>query len=211
MTASPLTHQPIAVLIVDDHPVVRGGLEAVLRAERSFHIKACVASAHEALQACQKLRLPDVVLMDVRMPECDGLQAITLLRQHFPEIRVLLLAGIPLKHEIERAKELGACGYLSKSSDQSVILEALRTVHTGGTAFMKRGGPAVKQDHGLSDREIEVLEHLARGLSREDIAAAMGVSPETVKSHVKAILYKLHAADRTEAVSRGYELGVLQA
>ena len=201
----------ISVLIVDDHPVVRGGLEAMLLSEKGFRIHACVASGAEALDVCQRTGLPDVVLLDVRMPVTDGFQSLLLLQRHFPGIRVLMLAGMPLRHEAERAHELGADGYLSKSADQSELLDAIRLVHSGAEVFLRQPHqrPAVAQV--LSPRENEVLELLSRGLSREDIGKAMGISAETVKSHVKAIMVKLEASGRTEAVSRGYELGLLHA
>ncbi len=200
-----------SVLIIDDHPVLRGGLEAMLRAEGGFRVVASVGDCTAALAACVAHGMPDVVLLDVRIPECDGFDVLARLRGIHPRIRVLMLAGMPLKHEAERARENGACGYLSKSTDALVILNAIHNICIGGEVFISQSARAVKSEHNLSPREVEVLEFLARGLSRGDIAGALGISSETVKSHVKSILGKLHAADRAEAVSRGYALGVLFA
>jgi DNA-binding NarL/FixJ family response regulator len=201
--------QSISVLIVDDHPVVRGGLEAMFRSEKGFRILGCTATGQEAFDLCQRQGVPDVVLLDVRMPDCDGFQTLHLLRRHFPGLRVLMLAGMPLKHEAQRARELGAGGYLSKSAEQTELLEAIRALMVKGDAFLVSEAPKVATVPLLSPREIEVLELLSRGLSREEIGTAINVSAETVKSHVKAILAKLEASGRTEAVARGYELGLL--
>jgi two-component system, NarL family, response regulator len=199
----------ISILIVDDHPVLRSGLEAMLVADGSYRVVASVDHAQAAIQVCRSV-LPDVVLLDVRMPDCDGFQLLSQLLARFPSLRVLMMAGVPLRHDVARARELGACGYLPKSVDHQTILSGIRCVHEGGTVFMQ-GTPhrRASLERALTDREIEVLEHLARGLSREDIATALHISAETVKSHVKSILPKLHAADRTEAVARAFELGLL--
>lgn len=210
-TAPPPATATVSILIVDDHPVLRGGLEAMLRFEKGFHIHACVPGGAQALAACAKLGPPDVVLLDVRMPGCDGFEVLSMLQGQCPGVRVLMLAGVPLRHEVERARELGACGYLSKSADEPVLLEAIRTVHGGGTAFMETGRREESAPGVLTAREQEVLEYLGRGLTREDIAAALKISAETVKSHVKSILGKLEAVDRTEAVARAYQLGLLRA
>ncbi len=200
----------ISVLIVDDHPVVRGGLEAMLVSEKGFRVLACASSGAEAVEACQRSGVPDVVLLDVRMPDADGFQTLLVLLRHFPGVRVLLLAGMPLKHEAERARELGAVGYLSKSADQAELLDAIRAAHGGGGFFLRKAEARPATQPVLSPREIEVLELLSRGHSREDIGKALCISPETVKSHVKAILAKLEVSGRTEAVARGYELGLLR-
>jgi two-component system, NarL family, response regulator len=200
---------PIRILIVDDHPVLRSGLEAMLSAEGQHRILASVDNAQAAIEACRQA-LPDVALLDVRMPECDGFQMLALLLRQFPTLRVLMMAGVPLRHDVARAREMGACGYLPKSVDHQTILNAIRCVYEGGTVFMQATPHRrASLERALTDREIEVLEHLARGLSREDIASALQISAETVKSHMKSILPKLHAADRTEAVARAYELGLL--
>lgn len=206
------TEEPetISVAIVDDHPVVRGGLEALLLSERGFRVLGCAASGSEALELCRAKGAPNVLLLDIRMPEMDGFTTLVALKKACPGIRVLMLAGMPLKHEEARARELGARGYLSKSAEQDRIVGAIRQIAADPSAFIQESyqpaGPAI-----LTSREVEILECLSRGLSREDIAATLSISAETVKSHVKAILEKLNASGRAEAVSRGYELGLLRA
>jgi len=203
---------PISVLIADDHPIVRGGLAAMLSSEEQFIILGCVASGKETLHFCQEKHLPDVLVMDIRMPDMDGFQTLVALKRLFPSIRVLFLAGMPLKHEEERARELGACGYLSKSTDQNEIIAALYKMADGDPAFITELHTDSTHPQGLlSAREQEVLEYLSRGHSRESIAKAMSIAPETVKSHMKSIYAKLDVSGSTEAVGRGYELGLLRA
>jgi DNA-binding NarL/FixJ family response regulator len=206
-----VTSKQIPVLIVDDHPVVREGLQAMLKLVKGLHMLPPCESGSQALAILQSGVKPSVILLDARMPELDGFETLQLFRARFPKICVILLVGIPLRHEIERAKEMGASGFLSKSISRQQLVQAIVDVAGGGTAFMDltrtdQSGVAV-----LSPRQHEILECLARGLSREDMGIALQISPETVKTHVKSILIKLDAADRAEAVSRGYELGLLQA
>jgi DNA-binding NarL/FixJ family response regulator len=200
---------PISILIVDDHPVLRSGLEAMLRCESDMTIHASTCCCREALDACRHL-MPDLVLLDMRMPEMDGFLTLAALRRLHPRIRVILLAGVPLRHEADRAREQGAQGYLSKGLEHEALLQAIRYVHGGGEAFMQHPVRSRERVQGLSQRELEVLECLSRGLSREDIATALHISAETVKSHVKSILTKLEARDRAEAVARAFEKGLLQ-
>lgn len=199
----------ISILIVDDHPIVRSGLEAMLQSEQGFRILGCASSGMEAVSLCQKAGQPDVLLMDIRMPEMDGFQTLERLKRFFPSIRVLLLAGMPLKAEEDRAKALGAKGYLPKSAEQDRIVEAIRAIAAGNGPFVQETYETPKSV--LSDRETEVLKLLSGGKSREEIAAACGIGAETVKSHVKSILLKLDVPDRTAAVAKGFELGILRA
>jgi len=204
--------EKISILIADDHPIVRGGLEAMLCSEKKFVILGCVASGKEVLQFCQENGLPDVLVMDVRMPEMDGFQTYLSLKRIFPQVRVLFLAGMPLKHEEERARELGACGYLSKCTDQTEIVNALHRIAQSALPFIAENHAAPQNASSLlTAREREVLEHLSHGHNRESIAKAMGIAPETVKSHMKSIYAKLDVSGSTEAVGRGYELGLLRA
>jgi two-component system, NarL family, response regulator DesR len=121
----------------------------------------------------------------------------------------LVTCQVPLKHEVERARALGAYGYLSKSAPEAKLLEAIRGAHSGRTTYAQIMEKKLSPDHHLSMRESEVLEYLGRGLVRQDIAKALNISAETVKTHVKSILNKLQAGNRTEAVARAYELGLL--
>jgi DNA-binding NarL/FixJ family response regulator len=199
---------PLRLLIVDDHAVVREGLEAMLGVDPAIGPVFTAASTAEALPVCAESR-PDVVLLDLRMPGSDGFDALEIIRERWPAIRVLVLSASASPAEVALARRKGAAGYLSKSADRATLVAALRTVAAGGTLFAPESGPSPVAEPGLSGRELEVLRHLGRGLTNQELGLALGISPETVKSHVKAIFHKLEAADRAEAVARAYELGLL--
>ena len=205
------TPLPISVLLVDDHPTLRVGLETVVKSRPEFQLQGSVASGKEAVEVCRRKGIPDVVILDVRMPDWDGFETLGQLQRVVPKIKVLMLAGLVLKHEVERAREMGAYGYVAKAADPKVVVDAVRAVSRGMTAFATVSRKETQEaELGLSAREMEVLRLMARGLSRSDIAAALHVSSETVKSHSKSMYVKLGAADRAEAVARGYESGLLQ-
>jgi DNA-binding NarL/FixJ family response regulator len=198
----------LRLLIIDDHAVVREGLEAMLGAVPGFERIATAASTEEALPVCESLR-PHVVLLDLRMPGSDGFNALEIIRQRWPEIHVLILSASATVAEVQLARRNGAAGYLSKSADRATLMEAIRTVAAGGLVFSQETAPTGASPVSLSARELEVLRHLGRGLSNQQLGQALGISPETVKSHVKAIFHKLDATGRAEAISRAYELGLL--
>lgn len=202
--------QALRLLIIDDHAVVREGLEAMLGADPNFGRIATAASTEEALPICESLR-PCVVLLDLRMPGSDGFNALEIIQQRWPEIRVLVLSASATAAEVKLARRSGAAGYLSKSADRATLLEAIQTVAAGGLVFSQDPDPCPSSCAALSARELEVLRHLGRGLSREELGQALGISAETVKSHIKAIFQKLGVADRAEAIARAYELGLLSA
>jgi two-component system NarL family response regulator len=202
----------ISVLLVDDHPTLRMGLEAVVKSRPEFQLQGSVGSGKEAVEVCRRKGIPDVVIMDVRMPDWDGFETLGQLQRVAPKVRVLMLAGLVLKHEVERAREMGAYGYVAKAADPKVVVDAVRAVSRGMTAFATVSRKETQEaELGLSAREMEVLRLMARGLSRSDMATALHLSSETVKSHSKSIYVKMGAADRAEAVARGYESGLLQA
>jgi DNA-binding NarL/FixJ family response regulator len=202
----------IRILLVDDHSVVRMGLAAVLSLDEDLVV---VAEAEDGTQAIEKFRAerPDVVLMDVRMPGMGGLEALRDLRTTWPGARVLMLTSSDLDEDTQRAIEAGACGYLQKSVSREELVRAIHCVHDGGRyipeAMKRRLAQLAKRKH-VSNREIEVLDGMRRGLSNRDIAVALSISEHTVKAHVKAILQKLESADRAEAVARGFEQGLLR-
>jgi len=199
---------PIRILIVDDHAVVREALASMLGLDEGFEVVAHAGTAAEALalHACAK---PDIVLLDVRMPGQDGFQVLERLRQQSAAARVIMLATSALAHELRRARDLGARGYLPKQVTREQLATAIRAVHEGRECCEHaRALPQPVLD-ALSARELEVLECMRRGLTNADTGRSLGISEHTVKNHVKAVLAKLESADRAEAVARGFELGLL--
>jgi DNA-binding NarL/FixJ family response regulator len=204
--------RPIRLLLVDDHSMVRMGFAALLGAEEGFEIAAEAEDA-PLVQQAYRLSLPDVVLMDVRMPGGSGLDALGKLLAEFPEARVIMLSTYDLDAPIMEAYERGARGYLLKSVKRDVLIESVREVMRGGTCFPENWAARtglIGQSLRLTPRELETLDLLRRGLSNRDIGLALGVSENTAKAHVKAIFAKLEVADRAEAVAVAYESGLLQ-
>ena len=200
----------IKVMIVDDHPVVRNGLEAMLSAEDDFDVVATVGGGDAAVEWFKKnRRQPEVVIADVHMPEGDGFSLVSALKNAYPECRVLLLAGMPLKDEEARAKEDGAAGYLPKSSEGRLIISAIRSVTRRPGEFIT--GTFEQETGVLSDKELTVLQYASQGKTREEISIILGNSPETVKTHLKTIMRKLDTTNTTASVARAYSLGLLRA
>ena len=202
----------VRLLLVDDHSVFRMGLAAILGLQSDFSV---VAEADDGAEAIEKYRalLPDVVLMDVRMPGLGGLESLRQIRSEWPSARVLMLTTSELDVDIQRAMEAGACGYLLKNVRREELCRAITLVLAGGRympAAIERRLAEISQRKQLSEREIEVLDGLRRGLSNRDIGLALSISEFTAKAHVKAIMEKLESADRTEAVARGFEQGLLR-
>lgn len=200
----------ISVLIVDDHPIVRDGLGVLLESEGDFAIHGTAASAEEALKFCAEKGAPDVVLTDVHMPGgMTGLELAARLKKACPSTRVVLLAGMPLKAEVDEARSIGAAGYMPKSSKRGVLSAAIRRVVAEPGAFVEES--YVQPKTILSVREAEILRYMALGKTREEIAIILGIGFETVRTHTKNLMTKLDAANSAGAVSRAYELGLLRA
>jgi two-component system NarL family response regulator len=202
----------IRVLIVDDHPVVRLGLRTMLETEETITVTAAVGSAREAFLELQKQR-PDVVLMDLRMPEMEGTQAIIELRRIQPDIKVLVLTNYESDEYIFRALQAGAMGYLMKSTPQEEIVEAVEKVHRNKRCvppqITQRLMETMARDE-LSKRELEVLVLVARGLTNKEIAQQLSISDKTVRNHVTSCLLKLGADDRTEAATTAMSRGLIR-
>lgn len=198
----------ISILIVDDHPMVREGLGAMLATESGFEVAGMVADGAEAVEFCRG-RKPDLVLCDIRMPVMDGFGLLAELRRLDPSAKVLMFAGMPLKDEEARARELGAKGYLPKSVDIRVLTESIRGIAAGTVDFACE--EFVAAPSALSARELQVLKLLARGRQRDEIAAELGIGAESVKTHLKGIMTKLGCPNATSAVGKAYELGILRA
>jgi DNA-binding NarL/FixJ family response regulator len=198
----------ISLMIVDDHPMVREGLAAMLESEQDFVVSALAATGEEAV-AIGKMSKPDVVMSDIRMPGIDGFGVLAKLKEIHPDIRVLLMAGMPLKEEENRAREEGAKGYLPKNVDQDRLVAAIRSIAAGEAEFVCEEFQAAPST--LTARELDVLREVASGKQRDAIAATLGIGPESVKTHLKGIMSKLNCPNATSAVSRAYELGILRA
>lgn len=209
------TDKSLRLLIIDDHAVVREGLEAMLGVDPCFQSIATAASTEEALPICESFH-PHVILLDLKMPGSDGFNALEVIRQRWPEIRVVILSASATAAEVKLARRNGASGYLGKSADRATLLNVIRSVAAGEAGFFQEATALTTgmtgltpQGPSLSARELEVLRHLGRGLSSSDLGRVLGISSETVKSHIKSIFQKLEVADRAEAIARGYELGLL--
>ncbi len=199
----------ISVVIADDHPMVREGLEAMLTSAKEFTVAATVSNGAAALEACA-IHRPNLVLSDVRMPKMDGFMLLEQVKAIYPSTRLLLLAGMPLREEEVRAREMGAGGYLPKSVDQDVLTGAIRRICEDKLYFASEHFQE-PMDSLLTAREVDVLRGMARGLQREKIAQDLGIGLESVKTHARNILAKLSASNATYAVARAYELGILRA
>ena len=198
----------IRILIADDHPMVREGLEAMLESEEGFEVVALAANGEEALALAAEKK-PDVVLSDIRMPKADGFALLEGLKSAGSAAKVLLMAGMPLKEEEYRAKMAGARGYLPKDVDQDRLSAVIREIAATGAGFACeefQSAPSL-----LSPREMEVLRLVSQGNQRDHIAAALGIGAESVKTHLKGIMTKLGAPNAVSAVTRAYELGILRA
>jgi DNA-binding NarL/FixJ family response regulator len=201
----------IRVLVADDHPVVRTGLAAVIDQEPDLVLVAQAENGERAV-ALFREHQPDVVLMDLRMPLMDGVEAIRRITEEFPAARILALTTYEGDADIRRALEAGAQGYLLKDMLLSDVITAIRTVRRGErvipTAVAARLAEFPERSD-LTEREVEVLQLVARGLSNKEAAQAIGRMDETVKIHLKNIFAKLGVADRTEAVTVALARGLI--
>ena len=198
------------VMVVDDHPMVREGLEAMLDAA-GFEVCALAANGTEAITFFKHGVRPDIVLMDIRMPGADGFGVFREMKVWYPDIKVLFLAGMPLREEAERARKEGAKGYISKSTKRKGLANAIRSILVGKDAFVEDEDPSALPASPLTPREMDVLKWLAQGKSREETAIILSIGLETVKTHAKSILQKLEVQNTAGAVTRAFEMGLLRA
>ena len=202
----------IRVLCVDDHPLMRVGIVTVIRHESDMDVVGEASTGGEAIHLFQELR-PDVTLMDLRLPDMSGIETMIAIRAQFPSARLIVLTTFEGDAEIRRALDAGAQSYLLKSFPRKQILETIRKVHAGKRQVPPEVAVQLAEHIGnesLSGREIQVLEKIAIGKRNGEIAALLFITEETVKNHVKHILEKLGASDRTEAVTIGFRRGIIR-
>lgn len=202
----------IRILTVDDHPVLREGIAAVLASEQDMILVAEASNGREAVEQF-RTHHPDVTLMDVQMPEVNGIDAIVKIREEFPDARIIVLTTYTGDAQAARAFKAGAFGYLLKNMVRKELIDTIRTVHAGKKRIPPDIAVEMAQHHSddaLTVREIEVLREVAAGNANKMVAQLLHISEETVKAHMRSILSKLGANDRTHAVTIAVKRGIIE-
>jgi len=211
MTTASTTGSRIQVLSVDDHPVLREGIGAIINSQPDMLLVGSAANGREAIEAFRALK-PDVVLLDLQLPDLNGIEVLIAIRSEFPNARIIILTTFERDVEVQRALKAGAQGYLVKSTPPRQMLDTIRQVHNGRKAVAREVAEELAAHLGeesLSDREVEVLRHVAEGNRNQDIAKRLFIAEETVKVHLKHIMGKLGASDRTQSVTIAARRGII--
>ncbi len=201
----------IRILAVDDHPIVRDGIARLIGTQSDMQLVAEGSDGREAVEQFRKHR-PDITLLDLQMPNMNGIDAINAIRAEFPEARIVVLTTYAGDVQVTRALKAGVHGYLLKGLLRKELLETIRAVHAGQKRLTPEVAAGIAEhalDSGLSPREISVLKLIAGGNANKEIAAQLNISEESVKGYVKNILMKLGANDRTHAVAIGLKRGII--
>lgn len=225
-----LDREQVKILVVDDHTLVREGTAKMLELSGEFKVVGQASAAREALDQIKKLN-PDVVLMDIKMPGINGIEATRMIKQEWPEVEVIILSMYDEDEYVVEAVKAGATGYLLKDSSQDDLARAIRIVHGGGSLIqpglarkvLKEFAHLARENTGaaagmknqillkeLSDREVEVLQYVADGKSNKEIADQLMISEKTVKAHLRSIFRKLEVGDRAQAVAQAMRKGLVE-
>jgi len=202
----------IKILVADDHPVVRDGIVSIIELEKDMRIVGQAEDGVEAVELAEKL-LPDIVLLDLRMPRLDGLEVIAQIQSRQGPSKVVVLTTFESEQDVHVSLKAGARGYLLKDTCRQTLLETIRQVHDGKTCIPPRIGQKLVQNMSrpvLSGRELDVLNLVSKGESNKIIGDQLGITEGTVKTHVKSLLNKLNAPGRTAAVREAVHLGLVR-
>ncbi len=205
------SRRKVTILAVDDHPIVREGIASIIQCEEDMEIVGEASNGREAVDVFRQKR-PDVTLMDLQMPNVNGIDAITAIRSEYPDARIIVLTTYEGDALARRALKAGVTGYILKDMIRTELLQAIRAVDSGRRYIPQRIAADLAEHYAeddLSDREVQVLRAVARGMSNKIIGSHLSISEATVKAHIKNVMLKLGASDRTHAVNIAMTRGFL--